>query len=138
MKKNRGFVLIEVVMAFFLISLLGTMIILVYTQTISRYDDVRALRKTYVLVNNIHEDFMANPEAFYRDSLSGQPTSQGGIMHFDEFLRSCGANERFVYRVFYHVDVNSDKTSAKLFISEVERKGKGIIKDLDLGKMRIA
>ena len=59
--KNKGFVLIEVVMSFFLISLLGTLILLIYMQTISKYDDIREQRKAYILVNNVHQEFLSNP-----------------------------------------------------------------------------
>lgn len=134
-RKNSGFALIEVVMSFFLISLLGTMILLVYSMTISKYDDKRSERKAYILVNNIHQEFLSSPEKFYL--VENEIKNNAGIYYYDEFLRECRLGERFVYKVFYSVLVSSDISYASLYIAHVEYKNKEIIKDVTLGKMRI-
>ncbi len=146
--KKGGFVLIEVVMSFFLISLLGTLIIMVYIQTIEKYDNIREERKAYVLVSNIHEQFIANPEKFLNDSIRPDSPHEmrydenedGGVgvgfHHYDEFLRVCGRNERFMYRVFLEINYDKNNEVYSLYISEVERKGEIVVSDIRLGKMR--
>lgn len=136
MKRREGFALIEVVMAFFLISLLATMILLVYNQTISGYNDKRIERKSYILVNNIHQEFLSNPKAYYTNQ-EGSVETHAGIIYYDEHLRICTKFDKFYYRVFYSVDVDNDLKQASLFLATVEAKGKDVITDLRLGKMRI-
>lgn len=124
-------------MSFFLISLLGTMILLVYSQTISKYDDKRLERKAYILVNNIHQEFMSNPRSFYYDNTNDEITSSAGIKYYDEFLREAYAGDAFMYRVFYSVIVSEDLSYVSLYIANIEAKGKDVITSLSLGKMRI-
>lgn len=135
MKRNNGFALIEVVMAFFLITLLGTMILLVYSQTISKYDDIRRERKAYILVNNIHQQFLSSPKDFY--TFKGNVESSGGIYYYDEYLKEVEYGRAFTYRVFYSVTVDIDSGFASLYLANVEVKGTEVISDLSLGKMRI-
>ncbi len=143
--KNKGFVLIEVVMSFFLISLLGTLIVLIYIQTISKYDDIREERKAYILVNNVHQEFLSNPKFYLRhvatpddadgDSIIDYEGNIGGVLYYDEYLRACGRGERFIYQVYFNV-THADGF-AKLYIAGVERRGEELITDIDLGKMRL-
>ena len=114
MKRREGYALIEVVMAFFLISLLATMILLVYNQTISGYNDKRIERKSYILVNNIHQEFLSNPEVYYTNQDTGLVETHAGIFYYDEHLRSC-TFDKFYYRVFYSVDVDNDLKQAVYF-----------------------
>lgn len=145
MKKNDGFMLIEVVMAFFLITLLGTLIILVYVQTIKKYDAIREERKAHILVDNLHQEFLANPNA---KKFSEAPA---GILYFDEHLRVCGANVRYSYRVFYGITdikvvvkeedgVNPEESYIvrNLYISAIRKDETDLISDVRLGKARLS
>ena len=137
MKRREGYALIEVVMALFLISLLATMMLMVYKQTISGYNDKRIERKSYILVNNIHQEFLSNPKAYYTNQDTGLIETHAGIIYYDEHLRICTKFDKFYYRVFYSVDVDNDLKQASLFLATVEAKGRDVITDLRLGKMRI-
>lgn len=124
-------------MSFFLIALLGTLIIMVYIQTIEKYDSIREERKAYILLNNIHELFIADPDSFYKSVIDVDDTISGiGIHYYDEHLRAVRPQERIVYRVFMYINYDADNELYSLYISEVMKHEKTLIKDVSLGKMR--
>lgn len=123
---KKGFMLVEVVVSFFLITLVGTLIVLLYMQTIKHYDFKRDQKQAYIIVANIHEEFLASPESF---------TSDEFMLYYDKFLRKCERTDRFTFRVAVYYDVVDGVAS--LSIASVEKKEETLLKNINLGKMRL-